>query len=188
VANAPADDRAVDACVGGSAAARRADERSGYSDARSAWRRSLLEFAGAVVLVSHDRYMLDRVSTIVIGLDGGEGGVFADYSQWEESRNEPVAEKPLVKEAREPSILDGPKKKLSYMEQREWDGAEAEDFGSGRRTGRLERELEAAGSDVKRYTAAYEKVQAAQRRVEDLYTRWGGVGGEGREVRTELNG
>jgi len=50
---------------------------------------SLLEFAGAVVLVSHDRYMLDRVSTIVIGLDGGEGGVFADYSQWEESRNEP---------------------------------------------------------------------------------------------------
>ena len=49
---------------------------------------SLLDFPGAVVLVSHDRYLLDRVSTIVIGLDGGEGGVFADYSQWEASRNE----------------------------------------------------------------------------------------------------
>ena len=30
---------------------------------------SLLDFAGAMVVVSHDRYLLDRVSTIVIGLD-----------------------------------------------------------------------------------------------------------------------
>jgi len=77
-----------------------------------------------------------------------------------------------VKEAREPSILDGPKKKLSYMEQREWDGAEAKILEAEEELAAFERELEAAGSDVKRYTAAYEKVQAAQRRVEDLYTRW----------------
>ena len=31
---------------------------------------SLLEYRGALVLVTHDRYMLDRVSTIVLGLDG----------------------------------------------------------------------------------------------------------------------
>ena len=45
---------------------------------------SLLEFRGSLVLVTHDRYMLDRVSTIVLGLDG-QGGAerFADYSQWE---------------------------------------------------------------------------------------------------------
>ena len=59
---------------------------------------SLLEFRGSLVLVTHDRYMLDRVSTIVLGLDG-QGGAesFADYSQWEawqaerkQSVNEPV--------------------------------------------------------------------------------------------------
>ena len=45
---------------------------------------SLLEFRGALVLVTHDRYLLDRVSTTVIGLDGAGGvGNFADYSQWE---------------------------------------------------------------------------------------------------------
>src|SRR5436309_1555019 len=45
---------------------------------------SLLEFRGALVLVTHDRYMLDRVSTIVLGLDGrGGASQFADYSQWE---------------------------------------------------------------------------------------------------------
>src|SRR5581483_2594125 len=61
---------------------------------------SLLEFAGAMVLVSHDRYLLDRVSTIVIGLDGGQGGVFADYSQWEAFRSEQTEPRPAPKEAR----------------------------------------------------------------------------------------
>src|SRR5437762_14156681 len=44
---------------------------------------SLLEFPGSIVLVTHDRYLLDRVSTVVLGLDG-EGGAkgFADYGQW----------------------------------------------------------------------------------------------------------
>ena len=45
---------------------------------------SLLEFRGALVLVTHDRYLLDRVSTAVVGLDGlGAAGRFADYLQWE---------------------------------------------------------------------------------------------------------
>src|SRR3989442_2978899 len=45
---------------------------------------SLLEFRGAIVLVTHDRFLMDRVSGIVLGLDGfGEAEVFADYSQWE---------------------------------------------------------------------------------------------------------
>jgi ATP-binding cassette subfamily F protein uup len=45
---------------------------------------SLLEFRGALMLVTHDRYMLDRVSTVVLGLDGFGGfGRFASYSQWD---------------------------------------------------------------------------------------------------------
>ena len=45
---------------------------------------SLLEFRGALVLVTHDRYLLDRVSTVVLGFDGsGAAERFADYSQWE---------------------------------------------------------------------------------------------------------
>ena len=82
---------------------------------------SLLDFPGALVLVSHDRYMLDRVSTMVIGLDGGAGGVFADYSQWEAFRSEPDGEKVAVKESRAAAVPDEPKRKLSYLHQREWD-------------------------------------------------------------------
>jgi ATP-binding cassette subfamily F protein uup len=50
---------------------------------------SLLEFQGALVLVTHDRYMLDRVSTAVLGLDGlGNVERFASYSQWDAWQNE----------------------------------------------------------------------------------------------------
>ena len=42
---------------------------------------SLIDFPGSLVLVTHDRYMLDRVSSIVLGLNGkGEANTFADYA------------------------------------------------------------------------------------------------------------
>ena len=45
---------------------------------------NLLQYRGALVLITHDRYMLDRLSTVVFGLDGlGQSDRFADYSQWD---------------------------------------------------------------------------------------------------------
>ena len=50
---------------------------------------SLLEFPGALVLVTHDRYLLDRVATRILALDGKGGAeYFADLAQWEASRRE----------------------------------------------------------------------------------------------------
>jgi len=44
---------------------------------------SLADFPGALVLVTHDRYLLDRVATAVLGLDGqGAAQLYADYWQW----------------------------------------------------------------------------------------------------------
>lgn len=133
---------------------------------------SLLEFSGAVVLVSHDRYLLDRVSTVVIGLDGGDGGIFADYSQWEASRSEQPPERPVAKESRQPAPEEGPKRKLAYLDQREWDGMEATILEAERELAARHRELQEAASDATRVTEAYEQLQQAQRRVEALYARW----------------
>ena len=132
---------------------------------------SLLDFAGAMVVVSHDRYLLDRVSTIVIGLDGGQGGVFADYSQWEAWRDAPAPEKPAVAETPEPG-RDAPKRKLSYLEQREWDGMEARILEAEQELAARQLELQEAGSTGKGLPEAYQKLQDAQRLVEDLYGRW----------------
>jgi ATP-binding cassette subfamily F protein uup len=134
---------------------------------------SLLDFPGALVLVSHDRYMLDRVSTLVIGLDGGAGGIFADYSQWEAFRSEAAApDKIAAKESRPAAAVDEPRKKLSYLHQREWDSMEAKILEAEQELAARHSELEAFASDPNRVAEAYEKMQAAQRRVEELYARW----------------
>ncbi len=134
---------------------------------------SLLEFSGALVLVSHDRYLLDRVSTIVIGLDGSGGAsAFADYSQWEASLNDQPLEKTVAKAPRLPESNTSSKKKLSYIDQREWDGMEQKILEAEQELAVWQREVQDAASDAERLPVAYEKLQAAQARVEDLYARW----------------
>jgi ABC transport system ATP-binding/permease protein len=134
---------------------------------------SLLEFPGALVLVSHDRHLLDRVSTVVVGLDGaGEAGLFADYSQWQAWRDEQSAETPVVKERRAPASETAPKRKLSYIEQREWDGMEERILEAEQDLAVWHREVQEAASDPKRLPEAFEKLQTAQARVEELYARW----------------
>ncbi|HEX4037950.1 MAG TPA: ABC-F family ATP-binding cassette domain-containing protein [Acidobacteriaceae bacterium] len=91
---------------------------------------ALLDFPGAVVLVTHDRYLLDRVTNTVLGLDGrGNSARFADYVQWEEWRAQLSAPaESQAPELRLPSPASPPpalKKKLSYLEQREYDAIEA---------------------------------------------------------------
>ena len=135
--------------------------------------QSLLEFPGAIVLVSHDRYLLDRVSTIVIALDGsGEVGAFADYSQWEVSRGERAVEKTVAKEREAPVPVPASQKKLSYIDQLEWDAMEEKILEAERELAAWHHEVQDASSDANRLPQAYEKLQQAQARVDELYQRW----------------
>jgi ATP-binding cassette subfamily F protein uup len=138
---------------------------------------NLMDFGGALVLVTHDRYMLDRVSTSVLGLDGDGGAqVYADYSQWEESRRQ---KKPQGKdgprpESPAPAGASPPKKKLSYMEQREWEQMESLILEA---EAELERHQSAladpqVASDGEALQRSYAQMQAAQLRVDELYGRW----------------
>jgi len=144
---------------------------------------SLLEFRGALVLVTHDRYLLDRVSNTVVGLDGLGGiGRFADYSQWEawlqerESASK-TSTKVLDREAAagiSPAATGSAKKKLSYLEAREYATleqriAEAEDQLTAARSAYAD---PAIASDAERLIAAETELRAAQQRVDRLYFRW----------------
>ena len=133
-----------------------------------------LEFSGAVVLVSHDRYLLDRVSTMVIGLDAGGAGVFADYSQWEAARSEPPEEKSDAKERRVPAPAEGPRKKLSYIEQREWDGMERAILDAESTADACYQAVEDPGiaADPAALQARYAALEAARAEVARLYARW----------------
>jgi ATP-binding cassette subfamily F protein uup len=140
---------------------------------------SLLEFRGSLVLVTHDRYMLDRVSTIVLGLDG-QGGAesFADYSQWEIWQAERrVSAKGLAKSTQREGSFQAAaaaKTKLSYLEAREYVSiedrvAEAEKVLQSKR---VQLEDPAIASDGPRLLAANAELEEAQDRVDELYARW----------------
>ena len=81
-------------------------------------------------------------------------------------------QKTPAKEPRLPAPEEGPKTKLGYMEQREWDGMEEKILEAERELAARHGELQEAGSDGRGLAEAYGGLQQAQRRVEDLYARW----------------
>ncbi len=142
---------------------------------------ALLEFSGALVLVTHDRYLLDRVTNTVVGLDGlGNAELFADYRQWEEWRAESGKSKGdgrevvATKQVQPSSSAASPRKKLSYIEAREYDGIEA-------RVEAADARLEAAreriddptvATDASALTEALAELESAQKEHDAIYERW----------------
>jgi ABC transport system ATP-binding/permease protein len=133
---------------------------------------SLLEFEGALVLVTHDRYLLDRVSTIVLGLDGGKAEAFADYSQW---AAEVAARKPMKPKATLPvaPAAAPPKKKLSYIESREFESIEQKIHAMEAALHEKRASLHEAGlKDGRILEQIYREIEASQQEVDLLYARW----------------
>ena len=132
---------------------------------------SLLEFPGALVLVTHDRYLLDRVSTAVLALDGeGGAGLFADYSQWELARAARVRPKPIAREAREPA--PAARKRLSYLDSREWESMEEKILAAEQELEKKKAAVEAAAADAVTLPQRYQEMLEAQQEVDRLYARW----------------
>jgi ATP-binding cassette subfamily F protein uup len=141
---------------------------------------SLLEYGGALVMVTHDRYLLDRVSTVVLGLDGiGAAERFADYSQWDlwqRARKQSMLAESRRRDFTPPGrpATSSAKKKLSYLEAREFAAIE-------QRIAEAEQALAAArgafedpaiACDAPRLLAAEAETIARQKVVDDLYARW----------------
>jgi ATP-binding cassette subfamily F protein uup len=142
---------------------------------------SLLEYTGALMLVTHDRYMLDRVSTIVLGLDGrGNAERFSDYTQWEQWRGVAVEEAIAPGAAGTAVSTPSPapaatgKKKLSYLEAREFAGIEAKVDAAEERLQAAREKLEdnAVVIDAVKLTAALKEMDDAQVEADSLYARW----------------
>jgi ATP-binding cassette subfamily F protein uup len=145
---------------------------------------SLLEYRGALVLVTHDRYMLDRVSTVVLGLDGlGGAERFADYQQWEQWQKSRKASEKTEVAAASARVLSGAagtaratltKKKLSYQEARELETIE-ERIADAEKT--LQEKHDAMldptiMSDGARLHALSTELESAQLAIDLLYARW----------------
>ena len=139
---------------------------------------SLAGFDGGLILVTHDRFMLERVSTVILALDGAGGTErFADYAQWEAARG---AEEPAVGTAtdRAPERERPRPKRLSYREQREWDGIEQAILDAEEALEARQRDTDdpAIASDPTALQQRYAALEAAQVEVDRLYARWAELG------------
>jgi len=140
--------------------------------------QALLEFPGAMVLVTHDRFMLERIATEYVALDGaGAAKSFMTYAQWYKHRTiEKVASGPstATPSGRKRTKPKSAKQRLTYNEQREFDGMEDAIL-------KAESEVEQREADVNdpsltadhvRAAEAYAALSLVQERVRTLYERW----------------
>lgn len=136
---------------------------------------NLADFPGAIVLVTHDRFLLDRLSSTLLALDG-EGGAefFAELAQWEQAN---AAKKPKTVKAAAAAPTKAPeatKKKLSYMEAREWEQIEGRIAEADQKLGDARAALEdpAIVSDPAKLMEAAAHLDKMQVEVDKLYERW----------------
>jgi ATP-binding cassette subfamily F protein uup len=141
---------------------------------------SLQEFPGALVLVTHDRFLLDRVCDRILGFDG-RGGVtwYADYEQWlaHMSDLEKKALHVQKMEKAEPEKNEGVKKKpgrLSYLDQREYDQMEEQISAAETLQENLQRSMELPETiaDPARLAECWQGIEEVGREIELLYARW----------------
>ena len=143
---------------------------------------SLAEFPGALVLVTRDRFLLDRVSTAILALDGAGGAVFyADVAQWEAARSDREA---ADREAQTPAPRGAPAappprvarglKRLTYQEQREWEQMEETILAAETALTECQAAAEdpAIASDPAALRARWEALESARAEVARLYARW----------------
>lgn len=140
---------------------------------------SLEDFPGAVVLVSHDRYLLDRLCTHFLGLGpGGKITLFADYAQWERSLVDEGKAQKKEKQGAAAAPAAKPKTtkagKLSYNEQREYEKMEESILHAEEELAAAQAAVEdpSIASQTQKLMAASDRLQKAQENVDRLYARW----------------
>jgi ABC transport system ATP-binding/permease protein len=140
--------------------------------------RALIDFPGAVVLITHDRHMLDRVCTDIIGLHGdGTWGNYASVAHWQEA--ETRGSKRMPRTVEEPAdrkkTIRRKHSGLTYLEKKEWEQMEGRVIAAEEEVERLQFELgdrEVIESHEK-LQVVYEAHKKAQQKLDELFTRWG---------------
>ncbi|BDI30384.1 ABC transporter ATP-binding protein [Capsulimonas corticalis] len=138
---------------------------------------SLSDFPGALVLVTHDRYLLDRLCPDLLALDGRGGARFyAGYYQWEQAQRPAPKPKPAPAAAqpKRPSSSDRSAQRLARNEQRELEKIEETILAA-------EEELESfqahladpnVTADYKKLQEAIAAIETSTAKVAALYARW----------------
>ena len=133
-------------------------------------------FAGCLIVVSHDRYFLDRTVESIFRFEGdGRINEYAgNYSAFLEAREqeapEPIEAKPSIAK---PAINSSTApRKLSYKERREFEELEKRIEQSEARKAELELVLSSSSSDFVAVETAYVELELLKQELERDVDRW----------------
>ena len=140
---------------------------------------SLDDYPGAVVLVTHDRYLLDELCTDLLGLDGnGNANLYGDLSQWqraEEAARQTATPKPTSPAPkRDPKPIPPGIKRLTWSEQREWEQIEGKIMDAESAVESLQQQMAdpTVLADRTKLDDCCRKMHDAQELVRKFYARW----------------
>jgi ABC transport system ATP-binding/permease protein len=139
---------------------------------------SLEDFPGAVILVTHDRMMLDTVSSQILALDGtGEARYFADYEQCEEALQRTARAERKVQSEAGKAVVKGKDKSRSGMttaEKRELAGMADKIEQAEAKIKSLHAEMEKpqVASNYAKLNEISKSVELAQKELSELFERW----------------
>lgn len=138
---------------------------------------SLIEFPGALVLISHDRLFLDRVSTqlLVVGGPPCGGKFFADYRQLEAYRSaDHTASGSDLQTGKESvkSLRSKGTEKMSYREKKEWEEMEGTILKVEEKIQELNLILHASQQERLQLEETCRQLEEQQALLNRLYERW----------------
>ena len=143
---------------------------------------ALVDFPGAVVVITHDRHLLDRICTELIGLHGdGRWGTYASVAQWLEvtasqEKPEPRGEgKPdRTRQTPKESGAEASRKGLTFHEKQEFGGMEERILAAEENVDALQAQLidPDVAADHERLHATFEAHREAQAELDRLFARW----------------
>ncbi|KNE19104.1 ABC-F family ATP-binding cassette domain-containing protein [Virgibacillus pantothenticus] len=132
-------------------------------------------FPGVVVTVSHDRYFLDRVVDRLLVFDG-KGNItsyhsnYSDFLAHQESTH--IAAKSAEKSKNQRQSPKPQKKKLSYLEKKEWDEIEDVITSLEEKLESIKNDIVAAGSDSQKVQELYAEQMNVEKALNEKMDRW----------------
>ncbi len=146
---------------------------------------SLLDFPGAVVLVTHDRYLMDRVADLMLGLNGqGQATLVANIDQWEKMVREAGDGSSKKPETKAQKSRKSKARGLSYLEKREFEGIEQAIETAENRLSQAQSALAdpAIATKAEALRERQQELDAAEAEVSELYDRWSQLDNKARDA------
>ena len=139
----------------------------------------LLDYPGVVVVVSHDRFFVDKICDHLFLFEGNGrirdfNGGYSDYREWKKEEEKKAADARQFYKQKEAKKKEGSKEKtkLSFKEKREFENLEIEIQELEQRKQEIEAYFESGSSDAEKLQELSQEMKALIPKLEEKEMRW----------------